>query len=228
MNIRPVMLLVPSLVALCVLAGCSGSSGDGSSASASSSPTKLSKELQDWSNRNAAKFDGADSAIERAKAALVREGVNGNAERIQALSEAQAAVQDVSRMQQAAAMSFQEGTNLMTRAIKENQRLESEKAQLKKDNEALEKREHYFSVSIIVLVLATATTWAGLIWNAFVNREVRMVTAHEDRELKRQEILKNDLLIEKTRHEIANIAPSAPTVRPKVDTLLAPPSPLGA
>jgi hypothetical protein len=214
---RLIVSAAPGLLIVCLLTSCGGGSSDGPSATAGP-PTKLSKELQDWSNRNAAILGGADSAIDRAKAALLRVGIKGNAETIQTLADAQTSVQEVATMLNGAAISRQQGDELLAKAIVENQRVMAANAELEKGKEVLEKREHYYSVPIITTLVTTVITVSGLIWAALVSWRVKMVTAHEDKEVKRLEIVERQLRVAKLSREMGGQAQPEPPVSESLDT----------
>lgn len=100
-----------------------------------------------------------------------------------------------------AAISRQQGDELLARAVIENQQNAAANEQLLKDNESLEKREHYYSAAVITAV--------GLLLGSFLlalgRWRVRMVTAKEDRELKKLEIEKRNLDIREAQLRVKKL-----------------------
>lgn len=167
-------------------------------------------------------FDGADSAIERAKTALGRAGAGGNAETIQSLDEARLQIQEVAHMQKSAAMSMQQGMDLMAIVEQQNQQLRADKAKLAKQKEILERREYIFSLGII----GSLATIIVILVKVFFGWRVRMVTAREDKVLKEQQIEINKLEIAERaiRLQIARRDVERPAQKPHVPTQIDAPS----
>jgi hypothetical protein len=190
---RPILVLVV-LCHAAVLCACGGGSSDDLAGPPGSEAVRTKEDREKWEKEVQAKFSEANVAIDRTKRLLASVKTKGNAELLDSLTQAQAAIQDVSQKQKNLNGLFALALGALEEFSKQNQQLAIEKKTLEAKKTDLEARERLFSMGFYTSLGAAVLAVMALL--------VKLPTTFLDRRYRKLEILQKRIEVRKLRREV--------------------------